>query len=112
MKYVAVSPHRSNYPDPIRLTRGDAVALGRRDDQHPGWIWVTTNRGEQGWAPEASLDIAGGARGVAREHYKAVELDVVAGQRLRVHRELAGWLWVEDKQGQCGWIPRANTDLE
>ena len=41
----------------------------------------------------------------ARQDYTARELDVAAGERVRVDRELAGWLWVHNEAGQSGWIP-------
>ena len=41
----------------------------------------------------------------ARQDYTARELDVAVGERVRVDRELAGWLWVHNEAGQSGWIP-------
>ena len=106
MIYVAVSPHRSNYPDPISFEPGDTVALGRRDAQHRGWIWVTAPSGKQGWAPESFVRISTPEEGVATSAYTARELNTDVGERLSCVTELAGWLWVENEKGESGWVPK------
>ena len=35
MNFVVTTAHRSNYPDPIELSPGDRVTLGRRDARRP-----------------------------------------------------------------------------
>ena len=106
MDCIAVTPHRNNYPDPIRLKTGDTVALGRKDDQYPGWIWITTACGDEGWAPESLIRIETKDSGVATSAYTARELDTHAGERLACKSELGGWLWVENEKGQSGWVPK------
>jgi len=106
MEYVVVSRHRSGYPDPVRLRPGDPVTLGRRDQEYPGWIWVTDPSGRQGWAPESLLRIGAAERGTATTEYTARELNVEAGDRVTGETELAGWLWVRNEQGNAGWVPR------
>ena len=71
MDCIAIMPHRSNYPDPICLEVGDAVALGRKDDQYPGWIWVICPSGNEGWAPESFIRIDTPGSGVATTTYTA-----------------------------------------
>lgn len=39
-RYKVVHPHRSNYPDPIVLVKGDFVIYGREDTEFPNWIFV------------------------------------------------------------------------
>ncbi len=109
MRYVAVRQHRSKHPDPISLKPGDPVALGTRDEQHPGWIWVTTPSGKQGWAPESIIRLDTPEGGVATTHYTARELDTRVGDRLSCVRELAGWLWVENEKGESGWVPKSTV---
>ena len=36
MNFVVTTAHRSNYPDPDRLSPGNRVTLGRRDVRYPG----------------------------------------------------------------------------
>ena len=106
---IAITPHRSNYPDPIRLEAGDAVVLGRKDEQHPGWIWVISPTGNEGWAPESLIRIDTPDSGVATNAYTARELDTQVGERLSCKSELHGWLWVENEKGESGWIPKESV---
>ena len=64
-----------------------------------------TADGNEGWAPLSLLTLIGTEEAQARQDYTARELDVAAGERVRVDRELAGWLWVHNEAGQSGWIP-------
>ena len=100
-----ITAHRSSYPSPISFRLGETLTVGRRDDEHPGWIWVTTADGNAGWAHETLLDLGDSGAAVAREDYTARELDTEAGERVRVLSELAGWAWVENERLQSGWVP-------
>jgi len=102
---VVVRPHVSKYPDPVRFRRGDRITVGDRDPEFPGWIRVTDPCGRSGWAPEVLLDGVFGFEAEAIEDYDATELNVVPGERLVVHRELAGWFWVCNEDGTLGWVP-------
>lgn len=106
VKYIVVTPHRSKYPDPIRLEAGDILRLGRRDREYPGWIWVTTPSDKRGWAPESIIRIDAPSQGVATREYTARELDTEVGERLSCLAELEGWLWAENEAGESGWVPR------
>ena len=46
-----------------------------------------------------------GGVGVALSGYDATELNTVVGQRLVLVRELCGWAWVENEEGESGWVP-------
>ena len=105
----AVTGHRSAYPDPIDFEAGDPLTLGERDEEYPGWIRVTTRDGNRGWAPEQYIEIESPGRGVATTRYTARELNTVAGETLLCHRELNDWLWVENRRGETGWVPRQTT---
>jgi hypothetical protein len=110
MKLIAVRTHRSAYPDPITFRRGETLSVGRRDEEFPGWIWVTLENGNQGWAPEQYLDLHGsGTVATATEHYCARELDTIVGEILTLHLELKQWLLVENSSGEIGWVPKATT---
>ena len=103
--------HTSDYPDPISLTRGDTVTIGREDDEYPGWVATTTADGNTGWAPKELLDIdESGGRATARRDYTARELDTRIGQRLTVHSQLAGWLWVCTEDDEWGWVPESSVE--
>jgi hypothetical protein len=102
--YRALKPWQVHYSDPIRGAAGDRLALGRRDDEFPGWVWATTADGREGWVPEAWLRVEGES-GVLLRDYTAAELplepgDVVSGELVE-----SGWLWATDATGQEGWVP-------
>lgn len=109
---IVVRAHRSCYPDPVRFRKGERIAVGKRDRDFPGWIRVTDPEGRSGWAPEALLDGIDGTEAVATGEYIATEMDVSPGQRLVVRRELAGWFWVSDEQGNEGWVPAYSIRLQ
>ena len=98
------TPYLSEFANPIHFSKGDLLVVGKQDTGFPGWIWTTTPDNNQGWAPMAILSLDG-QRAVAQEDYIATELSTKTGERLRVTRELAGWLWVTRDTQESGWIP-------
>jgi hypothetical protein len=104
------SAYRAAYPDPLCIAVGEVVTLGRRDEEHPGWIWATSVAGVGGWAPEAWLEL-GTTTARARWDYTARELTVEAGEPLTIHGEEAGWYWATTLAGASGWIPAAHVLL-
>jgi len=111
MDFIITTAHKSCFPEPIHFAPGDRLVLGKRDEEYPGWIWVTIPSGLQGWAPEAIIRCETDTSGVALEEYMARELNAIQGERVRCTRELAGWLWVEDDKGHSGWIPKKSARL-
>jgi hypothetical protein len=111
MDRIVITRHRSQYPDPIRFEKGDALTLGRRDDEYPGWIRVVIPSGNEGWAPESYIRIEAPTSGVATRAYTARELNTEVGERLSYKSELNGWLWVENTKGESGWVPKETVRL-
>jgi len=72
-RYRAVRPWQVVYSDPIRGAAGDRLALGRRDDEYPGWVWAMAADGRAGWVPESWLRVEG-ASGVLLRDYTAAEM--------------------------------------
>ena len=106
MKCVVIFKHDSHYPNPIEFRHGDYVNIGRQDDEFPGWIWVTTDDGNQGWAPIQYLRIDDSDKtAIAIQDYTARELNTTSGELLKLHFELNGWGWVENQNNECGWVP-------
>ena len=99
----------SNYPDPINFSPGDRLKLEKRDDQYPGWIWVTTPSGKKGWAPESLICAETEQEGLALSGYTARELDTSEGESVFCSDEQSGWLWVENERGETGWIPKESA---
>lgn len=106
MDWVVYSAHISNYPHPIQFQVGECFEIGKTDDEFPGWIWVTTTDGNQGWAPIQYLQMSdSGNKAIAEFDYSARELSTTIGERLTMHYELNGWGWVENDHSACGWVP-------
>ncbi|RNA66601.1 SH3 domain-containing protein [Alteribacter keqinensis] len=111
MKYIIMKPHKSNYPDPITLSKGEKVRTGRIYEGPEGWenwIYCTTVNGEsEGWVPAQIINDH-----VITEDYCAKELNIDAGEQVEVVKELNGWLWVKNvRTGEEGWIPREAAKL-
>lgn len=104
-------PHRSTYPDPIRLRPGDELLVADPAEaphsEWSGWLWCTDPSGRRGWVPEQFLRLDG-SRATACCDYDATELTVAAGEALVPGREVNGWTWCTNRQGDSGWVPSAN----
>lgn len=103
-QYRAVKPWKVVYTDPVCGVVGDRFALGRRDDEYPGWVWATSADGRAGWLPESWLRVEGES-GVLLCHYTAAELPLEPGDVISGELVLNGWLWAINTVGQEGWVP-------
>lgn len=109
MLALITTAHHTCYPNPIAFRAGERVRIGHEDDEFPGWVRTFTADGNEGWAPLSLLTPIGAGEAQARQDYTARELDVAVGERVRVDRELAGWLWVHNEAGaQAGSRPAAS----
>ena len=107
MRHRVIVAHRSRYPDPIRFAPSDRLEIGRREDEYPGWIRVTTPSGNEGWAPESIIRPGTEGQGIALSEYDATELDTEVGQEVVFLREHKGWSLIETGSGETGWVPNA-----
>jgi hypothetical protein len=101
--------YRPEYPDPIQVTSGETVAVGREDDEFPGWSWYKASDGGEGWIPVELLS-SRAAHAVVLAAYSAKELAVERGEELVVEDARHGWLLVHNRKGEHGWIPQRNTE--
>ena len=106
IRYIVVTSHKSDYPDPIQFSKSDMLVLGKRDAEYPGWIWVTTLDNNEGWAPESLIERTSSNSGTALAEYTARELDTNIGDLVMCTSELHGWLWIEKDNGESGWVPK------
>lgn len=112
MNYIVTKPHRSKYPNPIRLNKGDPLVIGEKD-QGPegwdGWFFCTTPGQAGGWVPQQVIERLADGTGRALEDYTARELDVDIGDILIGTRILNGWVWCEHaSREEAGWVPLRN----
>ncbi|SHH97919.1 SH3 domain-containing protein [Ferrimonas marina] len=104
MQFLVINPHSSQYPNPIQFNAGEQVSLGVEDTEFPGWVRTTTGDGNQGWAPKSYFRVENG-EAIALCDYSARELDTQVGEHLTLKQSLLGWGWVENAQGERGWVP-------
>lgn len=82
MRYTVVASHRSEFPQPITLSRGDALVVGERYQGPEGWDdwYLCEAAGQQpGWVPAQVIGRDTQQQAFAREDYCARELDVDVG---------------------------------
>ena len=105
-EFTAIAEHKSNYPNPIEFFAGDTVRLGELDTEFEGWVRVTTNNGNVGWAPIQYIDFdVGSSAGTANQDYNARELDTIVGEKFILIRKLNDWALVRNERGLLGWVP-------
>ncbi|KUZ69584.1 ligand-binding protein SH3 [Burkholderia ubonensis] len=116
MNYVVTKPHRSEYPNPIRLNKGDPFVIGEKDQGPEGWdnwFFCTAPGQAGGWVPLQVIERLADGTGRALEDYTARELDVDAGETLIGFRILNGWVWCERLScDDAGWVPLRNLEAD
>jgi len=117
MKYIVIENHRTEYPNPIKLEKGEKVILGEKseetigetqyDENWPNWIFCTkSDNSNKGWVPEQIIQKDENCYGYVIENYSAKELDINKGTAVEGIKELNGWLWLKNIQSnEIGWVP-------
>ncbi|EBV7315873.1 ligand-binding protein SH3 [Salmonella enterica subsp. enterica serovar Ohio] len=112
IKYIVTKPHRSEYPEPIQLKKGDALVIGERYEGSEGWedwFFCTTPGQAGGWVPKQVIEKSTDGTGHALEDYSAQELDVDTNEILVGFRTLNGWAWCQRLASpEAGWVPLEN----
>ena len=116
MNYIVIENHRSEFPDPIKLEKGEKVLLGETseetigetpyDENWPNWTFCAKMDGSnKGWVPNQVIQ-QDGNHGFIIEEYYAKELDIDTGTIVEGIKELNGWLWLKNKStNEIGWVP-------
>jgi SH3-like domain-containing protein len=89
------------YPEPLSVSAGEVVSVGKDDPDWPGWRWCTDARGKEGWVPERLISRG---RTIDRD-YTARELPAQPGDEVEIVLEEAGWIWCRKDDGTSGWLP-------
>ena len=109
-KIKVIKQYRSNYPNPLKLSKGESVEIGIHEEEYPGWKWGITGDGNKGWIPEAYLKIEG-TTGTLTRDYDATELGVDVGDELVFILEESGWIQCITEAGSIGWVPKECLEL-
>ncbi|MBU2572472.1 MAG: CYTH domain-containing protein [Elusimicrobia bacterium] len=99
----------SAYPNPIKIARGDRLAVRKKETEWPGWVFCVNAKGIAGWVPESCVKIRARAA-IAVKSYDAAELTVTAGEQIQILGEECGWRRVRNKEGKEGWIPKTHLN--
>jgi len=91
----------------IRIRKGDSLAIGHRNQQHPAFVWSATEDGHHGWVPEDFIELFGGRNAVARRDYDSTHLTVSSGERLEALEQVDDYLLCRNAAGVQGWVPEA-----
>ena len=103
--YRVVESWTATYDNPVFLRAGDSVAVGRRDEEWPGFVWCTTEAGAGGWVPAELLESSGPGLAIAATAYDTRELTVKEGESVVGSLSMAGWTWCESSDHRTGWVP-------
>lgn len=110
MDYLVTAPHRSEYPAPLILEKGDLLVVGDRyqgPEKWDNWIYCSTSTHAGGWVPEQIIEhLPETDTGRALEDYSAMEMNVDKGDLVQGDRLLNGWCWcLRAQDGAQGWVP-------
>ncbi|AQU85135.1 MULTISPECIES: SH3 domain-containing protein [unclassified Halomonas] len=111
-KYRVISPHESEFPNPITFQKGDLLTLGEEyegAESWDNWFFCSTPGQEPGWVPGQVIERFDGSSGRALDDYTARELNVLEEELLVGTKSLNGWAWCEKSaSSESGWVPLEN----
>lgn len=110
---TVINSHRSDYPSPLTLKKGEMVVLDKvyeGAEDWPNWIFCKKLDGSnEGWVPEQLIERREN-HGLVLEDYSANELNVDVGETLEAIKEMNGWVWCKKvKCDEMGWVPLKNV---
>ena len=112
MKYQVIKKHKSEFPNPIIITKGDKLIIGEKSDKHEAWNdWYFCETQDQikGWVPKQIIKWLSDNEGEVLENYSAQEMDVDEGALLTGTKKLNGWIWCQNLSSKDeGWVPLEN----
>ena len=102
---MAISDYEVIDRAPLVLEAGEAVRVGKRDADWPGWVWVTAINGRGSHVPEEILDWRDDGTARVLQAFHARDLSVVSGESVLSLQEVRGWHWCRGADGKEGWLP-------
>jgi len=113
MEYIVIEDHKTEFPEPILLKRGEKVIIGEEtSEKWPDWIFcVKMDGSNKGWVPKQIIKMENNYGNII-ENYSAKELDINKGMIVEGIKELNGWLWSKNKMtNEVGWIPNEKVKV-
>ena len=105
---VVIKNHKSNFPNPLLLKKGDRLIVGDKKTNFIGWLWCTAPDGNSGWIPENFIDKENNGC-LMNVDYDATEMTVMDGEKLTILSEESEWGWCLNSKNQKGWVPLENV---
>ena len=117
IKYRVIKAHRTEYPDPILLTKGQQLLIGEKyagPENWDNWYFCTSLDNKQGWVPKQLIDLKNETGlGLALDDYTAKELNVDLNETVLGLKQINGWIWcIRTLNSDEGWIPLENLEPE
>lgn len=115
MNYEVSKKYQSNYPNPITLSKGQYVIVGKEYSGPEGWEnWIycfTLDKKREGWVPKQIIQDKDDI-GLILDNYTAKELNVEVGEKVFGLKELNGWIWCKKlSNNDDGWVPKDSLIL-
>lgn len=105
-----IREYRIQYTDPLCVVAGEKVAVGREDNEFPGWKWCRASSGHEGWVPVELLSDATATETTVLRDYSSRELAVQPGEQVTIEDGRHEWLLVRNTRGERGWIPASHVE--
>jgi len=107
-RYQVVNSYKSEFDNPIILSKNEKVKCIEESDPSgdwPNWTFCKTDSNE-GWVPSQIINREGNS-GIITEDYSAREFDLSADECIITKRELNGWVWgyKDSNPEDYGWAP-------
>ncbi len=90
---------------PLILHSGERVRVGNKDADWPGWTWVTAITGRGSYVPDEILVLNDDGTATVQQPFHARDLSVVHDEAVVSVREVRGWHWCRNEDGEEGWLP-------
>ena len=105
-----IREYRIQYKEALGVVAGEKVAVGREDNEFPGWKWCRALNGREGWVPVELLSDATATETTVLCDYSSRELAVQPGEQVTVEDVRHEWLLVRNIRGERGWIPASHVE--
>ena len=105
---VVIKNHKSDFPNPLILNKGERLAIGDKKTNFVGWIWCIAVDGNCGWVPEKFVKKTED-NCMMLVDYDSTELAVTVGENLTILSQESDWVLCLNSKNKRGWIPLENV---